>query len=101
MPLLVRRFCLVVQLQPEGIFGLGFNRRLIDADPFAIELDGNALFHSAFDNRVCVMSRVCRRINVIKQSREPKIFGRDNWYRFALVDSALVEPWCGGRCEHE
>ena len=37
--------------RPEGIFGLGFNRRLIDADPFSIELDGNALFHSAADNR--------------------------------------------------
>jgi len=37
--------------RPEGVFGLGFNRRLIDADPFSIELDGNALFHSAATNR--------------------------------------------------
>ena len=37
--------------RPEGIFGLGFNRRLLDADPFSIELDGNALFHNAATNR--------------------------------------------------
>ncbi len=29
--------------RPETLFGLGFNRRLMDADPFAIEFDGNAL----------------------------------------------------------
>ena len=38
--------------RPEGVFGLGFNRRLLDADPFSIELDGNVLYHhSAFLNR--------------------------------------------------
>ena len=37
--------------RPEGVFGLGFNRRLLDADPFSIELDGNALFHNAATNR--------------------------------------------------
>jgi hypothetical protein len=37
--------------RPEGVFGLGFNRRLLDADPFSIELDGNALFHNSATNR--------------------------------------------------
>ena len=37
--------------RPEGVFGLGFNRRLLDADPFSIELDGNALYHNSATNR--------------------------------------------------
>ena len=37
--------------RPETLFGLGVTRRLVDADPFAIELDGNVLYHSATLNR--------------------------------------------------
>ncbi|NBQ20283.1 MAG: DUF3769 domain-containing protein [Synechococcaceae bacterium WB6_3B_236] len=37
-------------LRPEGVFGLGAQRKLLDADPFALELDGNLLFHSAGRN---------------------------------------------------
>ena len=37
-------------LRPEGVFGLGVQRRLLDVDPFALELDGNLLLHSAGRN---------------------------------------------------
>ena len=37
--------------RPETLFGLGVTRRLVDADPFAIEFDGNVLYHSATLNR--------------------------------------------------
>lgn len=37
-------------LRPEGVFGLGAQRKLLDADPFALELDGNLLFHNAGRN---------------------------------------------------
>ena len=33
--------------RPEYLGGLGFTRRLLDADPLALELDANVLFHSA------------------------------------------------------
>ena len=29
----------------ESLLGFGLNRRIVDADPFSIELDGNVLFH--------------------------------------------------------
>ena len=32
--------------RPEYLGGIGFNRKLLDADPFDIELDGNLFFHS-------------------------------------------------------
>ena len=36
--------------RPETLFGLGVTSRLVDADPFSIELDGNVLYHSASRN---------------------------------------------------
>jgi lipopolysaccharide export system protein LptA len=32
--------------RPEYLGGIGFNRKLLDADPFDIELDGNLFFHT-------------------------------------------------------
>jgi hypothetical protein len=37
-------------LRPEGVYGLGVNRRLLGADPFALELDGNLMLHNASSN---------------------------------------------------
>ena len=37
--------------RPEYLGGLGFTRRLLDADPLALELDGNVLFHTASRDR--------------------------------------------------
>ena len=38
-------------LRPESLAGLGFSRRLLDADPFALELDGNVMLHTATRDR--------------------------------------------------